>query len=288
VYPTGQGSFAFERPDGNPSNVPLNGRTDYQIGTATWPLASSCPPGSYAGCPGAPTNQTILLHINDSGVCQGLYGGTEDTCFVFPGERPPPPPVCNGNPACKTAIITEADQTRALTVPGKTLLHIHYTYIIVNQPTNSFNMIFNPPTPSTQDINTGGGKDYFGCEQQPDPNGQPSGWPAAPIANYQSTGFTLNFKAGNGGGCPQSRFFLYAPATITLTPGQSVTFTIDMITRVNRGGNQEYTSCGPHLLNSGFTVKWIESDDNLLHSYSTNIDPIYVNVVSGGNLVCSQ
>ena len=59
-----------------------------------------------------------------------------------------------------------------------------------------------------------------------------------------------------------------------------------MITRVNKGGNQEYTSCGLHLLNSGFTVKWIQSDDNLLHSFSTNITPIYVTVVSGGNLVC--
>ncbi len=163
-------------------------------------------------------------------------------------------------------------------MPAFTLLHLHYLYVIVNQPTNTFNMIFNPPTPSTQDINTGGGKDYFGYEQIPDPAGQPGAF--GTFNPYQTTGMKLDFKQGSGV-CNQSRFFLTAPGPgpITLTPGQSITFSIDMITRVNRGGKQEYTSCGPHVLNSGFTVKWIQSDDGMLHSFSTNITPLTVNVV---------
>jgi len=59
-----------------------------------------------------------------------------------------------------------------------------------------------------------------------------------------------------------------------------VTFTVDEITRVNKNGKQEFTSYGPHFLNSGFTVKWIQSDDGLLHSFSTNLTPISVNAVA--------
>src|SRR5262249_8051453 len=47
--PPDAGRFSFNRPDGNPSNIGLDGRTDYQMGTATW-----------SG--GAPATQTILLH----------------------------------------------------------------------------------------------------------------------------------------------------------------------------------------------------------------------------------
>jgi hypothetical protein len=95
----------------------------------------------------------------------------------------------------------------------------------------------------------------------------------------------LNFTAGTGT-CNQSRFTLVAPSTITLQAGDSKTFTIDMVTRQNKGGKQEYTSAGPHLLNSGFTVKWFQSgpspacpawvNPNTLCSYSTGVTPLYV------------
>jgi hypothetical protein len=186
-------------------------------------------------------------------------------------------------------VIDEAIDDVSSTVPGNTLLHIHYTYVIVNQATNTFNMIFRPPTLKTLDINSGGGKDYFGCEQTPDSSGTPGAW--ADYPNYLGflPGWDLNLKAGSGKGCPQSRFFLTAkPNTITLTPGQSISFNVDMVTRSNKGKNQEYTSCGSHVLNSGFTVKWFQSNDSLLHSFSTHLTPITVNVVSGGKLVCSQ
>jgi hypothetical protein len=293
VFHAVQGYFSFKRYDGDPSNVPFDGSTGIQVGVATWSAAASPT--------GAPSVQTILLHINDPTECQSLYGDGSQTCFVFPGIQHGPPVVqlCNGAPACKDVVIDEAIQTTPLTVPGETLLHIHYTYTIVNQPTNIFNMLFLSPTSSTSDINTGGGKDYFGCEQQPQTGGQPGAWGVYP--NYAPPSpFTLNFVAGNGNGCPQSRFFLQLPVTkkvgdtsYILAPGDSITFTIDMQTRVNKGGkypnNQEYTACGPHILNSGFTVKWFEGTvqkPGTLFSYSTNINPISVNVVSGGNLVC--
>ncbi len=256
-----QGFFAFKRHTGDPSNIPLDGTRAITVGTAIWNL-------------GAPTAQTILLHINDAAECQKLYGGTEDTCFVDPGSQPP---LCNGAPACKQVVIDEAITTQPLTVPEFTLLHIHYTYVVVNQPTNTFNIIFNAPGPRTKDINSGGIKDYFGCEQIPDPTGAPGA--AGTFANYQGTGFTLKLTMPKGT-CDQSRFTLTAPGpgAIMLMPGQSITFTIDMVTRINRGGQQEFTSLGVHFLNSGVTVKWIQSDDNLLHSFATA--SIRVNVVS--------
>ena len=62
----------------------------------------------------------------------------------------------------------------------------------------------------------------------------------------------------------------------------------------NSGGNQEYTSCGQHLLNPGFTVKWFRGNelpaDSVLHSFKTGIDPLYVYAAFGvdanGNPVC--
>lgn len=70
------GDFTFGRPRGNPSNIPLEGQTT-EMGTATWKVV--------------PTEQTILLHINDPEVCAALYPAGEyetppDTCFVLPGE----------------------------------------------------------------------------------------------------------------------------------------------------------------------------------------------------------
>ncbi len=80
VSRTGPHDFSFVRPDGNPSNIPLDG-TSTTMGTAAWSTV--------------PTDQIILLHINDSTVCQGLYGpDSSDTCFVKPSPPPPPGPDC--------------------------------------------------------------------------------------------------------------------------------------------------------------------------------------------------
>jgi hypothetical protein len=76
VDPTGFDFFAFGRPDGDPSNIPLNGMEDIEMGTATWSDS-------------VPTSQTILLHINDAAECDKLYGGNPGTCFVLPGEEQP-------------------------------------------------------------------------------------------------------------------------------------------------------------------------------------------------------
>lgn len=253
------------------------------MGTATWSGKCTTDPVTLAvACePTAADKQTILLHINDTAECTRLYGTGGDTCWVYPGSTPPPPHLlCNGEPACKSAVIDpatgEIDANGYPIVPLGTLLHIQYTYVIVNQPTNNYNMIFKVPTPGkTQDINAGGGKDYFGCEQIPDPDGSPKTSPSTTL-NYQNTGMTLAFFPATGKGCSQSRFQITAPTTITLKPNEFRTFTVDMITRVNSGGKQEFTSAGPHLLNSGFTVKWFQSNDNLLHSFTTGITPIYV------------
>src|SRR2546428_471068 len=65
-------SFSFQRPDGNPSNIPYDG-SSHTLGTATW---SSGPPTGF---------DKILLHINDAAECDTLYGGNPGTCFVLPG-----------------------------------------------------------------------------------------------------------------------------------------------------------------------------------------------------------
>ena len=277
-----KGSFSFTRDGGNPSNIPLDGLTR-TMGTATWNGKCTTDPntGVQVCQPTAAEKQTILLHINDAAECANLYGTSGDTCWVYPGNTPPNPPLCNGEPACKSAVIDLAtgdfDANGYPIVPLGKLLHIKYTYVIVNQPGNTYNMIFNVPTQKTQDINAGGGKDYFGCEQIPDPDGAPGSFKT--VSNYQSTGFTLTFFPSSGNNCAQSRFQLTAPgpSAIVLEPGQSVSFTVDMITRINKGGKQEFTSAGPHLLNSGFTVKWFQSNDNLMHSFTTGITPLYVN-----------
>lgn len=263
-FHTAQGYFEFSRSTGNPSNVLLDGLI-HPMGTANWPQGT------------APTQQTILIHINDAAECDALYHTNPGTCFVLPGNTPPPPPLCNGNPACKQVVIDEAITTSPLTVPAFTQLHIHYLYVIVNQPSNTFNMIFYAPTPKTQDINSGGGKDYFGCEQIPDPSGQPGAFGLFP--NYQGKGWNMNFTQTKGT-CNQSRltFTSPAPGPIVLMPGQSVSWTVDMVTRKNASGKYEYTSTGSKFLNSGFTVKWFQSNDNLLHSFATA--PITVNAVS--------
>lgn len=69
----GAKAFSFGRPNGDPSNIPLNGAgTPITIGTASWTTV--------------PSDQSILLHINDATVCAGLYGDGSQTCFVTPGQ----------------------------------------------------------------------------------------------------------------------------------------------------------------------------------------------------------
>jgi hypothetical protein len=295
VFGSIQGYFSFKRYDGNPSNVPFDGSQNVVIGTATWcqPVAGSCTVQ-------APGTQTILLHVNDPTVCSSLYNDGSSTCFVYPGLENGPPIIglCNGATVCKDVEIDQAITDTPLTVPGNTLLNLHYTYTIVNQNTvaSGINMLFIPPTPKTSDINSGGGKDAFGCEQVVDTLGTPGAW-KNPVPNYQNTGFTLNplLKTGT---CSQYYFNVQAPSSgpITLAPGQSITFVIDMVTGRNPAHKQEYTECGIHLLNSGFTAKWFQytgaltsailKNPGTLHSASTNVNPIYVNVVTGGTLNC--
>jgi hypothetical protein len=74
----GTNNFAFMRPGGNRTNISLSLAETYAMGTATWSTL--------------PTDQTILLHIADAGVCGALYPGTSaSTCYVFPSTGP----VCN-------------------------------------------------------------------------------------------------------------------------------------------------------------------------------------------------
>jgi TolB protein len=75
--PPGFDNFSFQRPDGNPSNIPLDGTPGITMGTATW-------------TGGVPAGQTIVLHINDAKECDDLYGGNPGTCFVLPNGAVPP------------------------------------------------------------------------------------------------------------------------------------------------------------------------------------------------------
>jgi hypothetical protein len=68
------GYFDFERPSGNPTNLPFDGHTR-TVGTADW-----------SG--GVPASQLLVLHINDESECNQLYGtgSSGTTCFVLPGS----------------------------------------------------------------------------------------------------------------------------------------------------------------------------------------------------------
>jgi hypothetical protein len=81
--PPGPDFFAIQRPNGNPTNIPLDGTLGREMASATW-------------TGGVPVSQTILLHINNAAECAALYGGADgdeesDTCWVRPGSPPPPP-----------------------------------------------------------------------------------------------------------------------------------------------------------------------------------------------------
>ena len=76
----GSNNFAFVRPGGDKTNIPLGGNIT-TMGTAAW----STVPGS----------QDIVLHINDPATCASLYGsGTSLTCFVKP-STPSTGPICD-------------------------------------------------------------------------------------------------------------------------------------------------------------------------------------------------
>jgi hypothetical protein len=83
-------NFAFLRPGGAKSDIPLEGQT-ITMGTATW-----------AG--NAPATQTILLHIDDPAVCSALYGTALTTCFVKPTEVSLLP-VCDAAPLDLTGVV---------------------------------------------------------------------------------------------------------------------------------------------------------------------------------------
>jgi hypothetical protein len=87
VSAKGSNNFAFVRPGGDKTNIPLDGKTT-TMGTATWSAL--------------PSSQTIILHINDPTVCASLYGsGTPGTCFV----KPRPGPVCDTGSANTTGVV---------------------------------------------------------------------------------------------------------------------------------------------------------------------------------------
>ena len=96
----GRQGFSFMRPGGNSSNIPLDG-TDTEVGTATW-----------SGTP--PTEQQILLHINDPAVCADLYGDDPGTCFVKPGQ---PPQACTGRGTQAPNVVYTSMPTDVLNCP---------------------------------------------------------------------------------------------------------------------------------------------------------------------------
>ena len=280
------GFFGWGRPNGNPTNLPFDANAQITVGTATWPLDVLG-----LGTAPAPGKQVILLHINDAPACLTLYGSTSGTCFVRPSNLVPDTGTsCSGGtPACKQVIITKADDGSLVDpqkVPVKTKVNIDYTYVIANSAsfTQGQDMLFNVPTLKTQDVNSGGGKDYFGCEQQPAGTGVPGTFSGSGVTLPQfltspdGGSFKMNFQLGSGT-CDQSRFFLIPESPVTLKAGHAMAFDANMTTRQNKGGKQEFTSCGEKVLNSGFTVKWFYPGNPVLQSYSTHVKPLTVTVV---------
>lgn len=244
VSKSSQGYFGYDRANGDPTNVPLDGTADVLMGTASW---SS----------GSPGNQTILLHINDAAECQALYGGSSTTCFVTPGSAPPLAP-CNGNAVCKTVSINEATSTSPLTVPANTVLHIHYTYTISNAASNGYNMEFLAAAPGGR---TTGVKDAFTCEQTVDPAGAPSAY--GYYLNYSGTGLGLRISQSGNPTCDRPQFTLASHSgAVVLHPGQSITFTVDMTTNAHG-----FTGAGTYCINAGVSVVWYQSNDGLYHFY---------------------
>ena len=71
-------NIGFKRNSGNPTNIPLDGTTKILMGSAAWNSA-------------VPSSQIILLYINDKAECKALYGGNDETCFVYPTLGQPEP-----------------------------------------------------------------------------------------------------------------------------------------------------------------------------------------------------
>lgn len=78
-----QGYFSFNRPNGNPTNVPLGGAQDVVIGTALWSGTAE-----------------LLMHINDAAECDRLYGGNPGTCWVKPVLACTPETPYEDDPEC--------------------------------------------------------------------------------------------------------------------------------------------------------------------------------------------
>jgi hypothetical protein len=108
-------AFSFDRNTGNGSNIPFDGTTR-TMGTATW-----------SG--GAPSEQAIVLHINDEDECNAL-GENSETCWVLPGEIEEEEPPAADLTATKDAhpsltrtykweIEKDVDKTRAEIAEGK-------------------------------------------------------------------------------------------------------------------------------------------------------------------------
>jgi len=239
-----QGFFGYGRAQGDPTNLPLDGTHDTLIGTASWTF-------------GAPSNQTIILHINDANMCNGLYNDGSQTCFVYPSNSTPL--LCNGDAVCKSIIVDEAYSQTPLTVPGNTVLHIHYTYVIVNQPGNGFDMEILAHS-SLLTVGKTGVRDLFTCEQIIDPSGSPGA--QGIFKNYQGTSMVL-WMTHSTVGCTKYVFQLTGGASaVILHPGQSLSFTVDMTT-----GSLGFTTVGTHCINAGVSFRWFQSDDSLIHSF---------------------
>lgn len=242
---THQGYFGFGRATGDPSNIPLSGQIGVKMGTASW-----------SGSP--PTNQSIVLHINDAAICQGLYG-SGSTCFVWPAGSMNP--VCGGAPACKTISSPQAISTNPLTIPNMTQVQLQFTFTIVNQPGNPYNMEFTPYNASTPAKDWTGVFDTFTCLELTDPNGTPASY--GNYADYQGTGLNMLFSHTANATCSRPVVTLanLGSSAIVLAPGQSLTFTVDLQT-------QSMGLCeGNYIMNFGVVLHWFETDDSAIHTY---------------------
>ncbi len=252
VMKSSGGYFAYVRDTGNPSNIPLDGTANILMGSATWDS-------------GAPNTQTILLHINDAKECNSLYGGGATTCFVYASN------LCNGAPACKSAEIAEAIATNPLTVTTNTMLHLTWTFTIVNPVSNTNNMEFPASTFPTTDPNATGLRDVFNVGWTVDPYGSPGALGTFP--NYQGTGFDLYLNNTNLPGNPLRLILTNSGPTIVLTPGQSISFTINLV-------HPGYNVTGEQCLNKGLNLRWIENGE-LQHYHGQDINVLVVETCNG-------
>lgn len=171
-----QGYFAFQRGNGNPSNLPLNGASNVVVGNASW-------------TGGVPTNETIVLHINDPVVCNALYGGNPGTCFVLPGLVSPKCSVPNLAPDALR--IPLPGPFRALSA-GSTLT-AEYEFAVVNYTSADLGAIVYVPEVDVHfPLASGGELNLTNAPQAIAVAG--SGWSSAvaqTVTMNASTGFSL-------------------------------------------------------------------------------------------------